>query len=68
MDTTTPKFDIEVQLTGNDGNAMSIMASVGSAIKKAGATKEEVDAYYAESMSGDYDNVLRTAMKYVNVL
>jgi hypothetical protein len=67
METTSPLFDIEVQLTGNDGNAFAIMASVSSALKKAGATKEQLDAYYSESTSGDYDHLLRTAMKYVNV-
>ena len=61
-------FDIDVQLTGNDGNAFAIMANVGSALKEAGATQEQVDAYYSESTSGDSDNLLRTAMKYVNVL
>jgi hypothetical protein len=63
-----PKYpNVEVQLTGEDGNAMAIMARVGSALKKAGVSKEEIDAYYAESQSGDYDNLLRTAVKWVSV-
>lgn len=63
-----PKYpNVEVQLTGEDGNAVAIMGRVGSALKRAGVSKEEVDAYYAESMSGDYDNVLRTAVKWVSV-
>jgi hypothetical protein len=66
---TTPIYEeVEVQLTGEDGNAMSIMANVGRALKKAHATPEEVTEFYAEAMSGDYDNVLRTAMKWVTVL
>ena len=32
-----------------------------------GATPEEVDQYYAESTSGDYDNLLRVATQWVNV-
>jgi hypothetical protein len=68
METTTPLFDVDVQLVGEDGNAFAIMARVSSAIKKAGATEEQVSAYFAESTSGDYDHLLRTAMKYVNVL
>ena len=62
------KYNIEVQLTGRDGNAMSIMASVTRALKRHGVEKEEVDAFMKEAMSGDYDNVLRTAMKWVEVL
>lgn len=59
--------DIEVQLTGNDGNAFAIMASVTKALAKAGVSKEEIELYQTESMSGDYDNLLRTAVKWVTV-
>jgi hypothetical protein len=58
---------ITVKLTGNDGNAFSIMAQVSKALRKAGASSDEVEQYMSESMSGDYDNLLRTAMKWVNV-
>ncbi len=62
-----PKYPIKVQLTGNDGNAMSIMSNVGRALMRNGVLKEEVDAFYQEAMSGDYDNLLRTAMRWVEV-
>lgn len=62
-----PKYDIEVKLSGEDGNAFAIMSRVKKALKSAGATKEDIDTYLSESMSGDYDNLLRTAMKYVEV-
>jgi hypothetical protein len=62
-----PKYDVEVQLVGNDGNAFAIMGAVQSALKKAGASKEELDEYLADSMSGDYDNLLRVAMEWVEV-
>lgn len=61
------KYDVTVQLSGNDGNAFAIMANVKNALKKAGATKDEIDSYISESMSGDYDNLLQTAMKWVEV-
>lgn len=61
------KYDVTVQLTGQDGNAYSIMASVAKALRRAGATKEEIDTYFSESTSGDYDNLLRTAMEWVEV-
>jgi hypothetical protein len=65
---TTPKYpNVTVQLTGEDGNAIAIMARVQRALKKAGATPEELNQYTMDSMSGDYDNLLRAQMKWVNV-
>jgi hypothetical protein len=64
----TPKYpDIDVQLSGNDGNAFAIMGSVSKALRRAGVSAEEIEQYREESMSGDYDNLLRTAMKWVSV-
>jgi hypothetical protein len=57
--------NVKVKLVGEDGNAFAIMARVGSALKKAGVSQEEISQYYAESKSGDYDHLLRTAMKWV---
>ena len=62
-----PKYEVEVQLTGNDGNAFSIMGSVKNALKKAGASKEEIDQYLSDSMAGDYDNLIRVATDWVKV-
>lgn len=64
---TEPLFDVEVRLSERDGNAMVIMGRVARALRKAGATPEQIDEYRKESMSGDYDHLLRTAMKWVNV-
>ena len=61
------KYNVEVQLSGNDGNAFAIMGAVKSALKKAGASNEELDQYVSDSMSGDYDNLLRVAMEWVEV-
>jgi len=63
-----PKYpDVEVQLTGEDGNAFAIMGAVGKALRRAGVSKEEIDQFNKEAMSGDYDNLLQTAMKWVDV-
>jgi hypothetical protein len=68
MKMTEPKYpEIEVQLTGQDGNAFAIMGRVAGALKKAGVPKEEVGEYMKESMSGDYNHLLQTAMKWVAV-
>lgn len=59
--------DVEVQLVGQDGNAYAIMGAVSSALRRHGVEKEEIDIYTAESMSGDYNHLLQTAMAWVNV-
>ena len=63
-----PKFpDIEVQLSGEDGNAFSIMGRVMKAMRRAGISKDEIDKYKAEATSGDYDNLLQVTMTTVEV-
>ena len=59
--------NVEVRLAGEDGNAYAIMGRVSRALKDAGVSKEEIDLYMQESMSGDYDNLLRTAYQWVTV-
>ena len=61
------KYDIQVQLIGKDGNAFAVMGAVQRALRKAGAPKEEINQYLKEAMSGDYDNLLRTTMDWVEV-
>jgi hypothetical protein len=62
-----PKYNVEVQLSGNDGNAFAVMAQVNRALRNAGATPDELAQYQQESMSGDYDNLLRVASQWVEV-
>lgn len=59
--------DVTVELTGQDGNAMMIMALTQKAMRRAGVPQEELDAYFKEARSGDYTNVLVTTMNWVNV-
>lgn len=56
-----------VKLTGKDGNAFAIISRVRQAMRRAGATKEEVDNFISEATSGDYDNLLSTCFKYVEI-
>lgn len=60
--------EIEVQLTGNDGNAFAVMGAVITALKRAGVSAEEVKEYQDQSMSGDYNNLLNVASEWVSVL
>lgn len=59
--------NIAVQLVGNDGNAFAILGSVSRALRENGVSKEEIDSFYSEAANGDYDNLLQTCMKWVNV-
>ena len=58
--------DVEVVLTGTDGNAFAVMGKVAKALRRAGR-RNLVEAYMAEAMSGDYDHLLQTTMRYVQV-
>jgi hypothetical protein len=57
----------KVKLIGNDGNAFAIMGACKRAARDAKYTKEQIDQYLKESMSGDYDHLLGTAMKWFDV-
>lgn len=62
-----PKYpDVTVQLTGKDGNAFNIIGLVSRALRRAGYA-DQVAAFQKEATSGDYDNLLATAMRWVEV-
>lgn len=60
-----PKYNINVEIS--DGNAFAIMGAVASALRKHGVPEIEVSEYRKESISGDYDHLLITAMEWVNL-
>tara|TARA_R110002126_G_scaffold14054_15_gene59823 strand:+ start:116 stop:349 length:234 start_codon:yes stop_codon:yes gene_type:complete len=63
-----PRFpDITVQLSGTDGNAMMIIGAARRALKRGGADAEDVKLFTDEVTSGDYDNVLQTVMRWMQV-
>jgi len=47
-----------------DGNAFSILARFSVSAKKQGWDKESVNEVTSLAMSGDYNNLLTTIMKY----
>ena len=61
-----PKTDITVKLIGEDGNAFAILGKVRKALKR-GGYGNLIAEYTKEATSGDYDNLLRVTMEYVNV-
>ena len=63
-----PKYPgITVQLTGKDGNAFYILGICLRAMRQAGLSQEERDAFQAEATSGSYDHFLATCMEWFNV-
>lgn len=62
-----PKHDIKVKLIGEDGNAFFILGKVAKELGRAGISDAEVDEYYAEATSGDYDHLLATTAKWVRI-
>lgn len=62
------KYTAEIDLTSIDGNAFAIMGAAQRILKQAGATKEELNEYLKESMSGDYDNLVATVGKWLVIV
>ena len=61
-----PITDVTVKLVGEDGNAFYIMGKVIKELKKAGYDNL-AKQYEMEAMAGDYENLLRVTMKFVEV-
>lgn len=64
---TEEKIKPTVRLSETNGNAFAIMGKVIRALKKSGYSKEQICLYQEQSMDGDYSNLLRVAMEWVNV-
>ncbi len=62
------RFEIEVELVGDDGNAFAVLGKVRQALKKAGATPEQVQAFMDDATSDDYDHLLRVCRAWVEVV
>ncbi len=63
---STKKQKPTVKLLGQDGNAFFILGSVNKALKRAGMEREAKE-FMEEATKGDYDHLLQTAMKFVEV-
>ena len=65
---TTPRYPIEVKLIGEvNGNAFAIIGAVRAALRDSGVEASEVEAFYDEATSGDYDHLLRTCIRWVEI-
>ena len=59
--------DLNVKLSGRDGNAYVLLAAVANGLRWYGVEQAEIDKFYAEAQAGNYDALLRTCMAWVNV-
>jgi len=57
---------IKVKLVGEDGNAFAILGRVRRTMIRAGL-REEAERFLAEASASDYDHLLATVQKYVDV-
>lgn len=63
-----PKFpDVTVKLIGQDGNAFAVLGLTMKALRRAGVSQADIDAFRAEATSGDYNHLLGTVMATVEV-
>ncbi len=66
--TNEPKYPhLTIELSGKDGNVFFILGRMSALLRTAGLSQEELDEFIKEATSKDYDHVLQTCMKWVNV-
>ena len=64
---TMPKHpEIEVRLTGTDGNAFAVLGHVSKALRRGGVDRDQINAFLEEATDGDYNHLLRTCMRWVH--
>jgi hypothetical protein len=68
VETDAPLYpNIRVQLVGENGNAFVILGRVCRALKQNDVPKERIEMFRKEAVSGDYDHLLQTVLKWVEV-
>lgn len=64
MSKTKPKC----KLIGCDSNAFVILGKVVDALRTSGYSKEEITEFQEKATGGDYNNLLRVCMEYVEII
>lgn len=59
--------DVEVQLSGEDGNVYNVIGRVQQALRRAGHSDAAAEFARTARSSGSYDKVLQLAMRTVDV-
>ena len=62
-----PNATEQFVLHTEEGNAHAILGRTRSALYRAGATPEELDAFCEEAFSGDYKHLLDTVRRWITV-
>lgn len=63
-----PKYpNIEVELSGQDGNAFMILGRVQRIMRREGVPADEISAFVNEATDGDYSDLLATVAKWVSI-
>lgn len=57
----------QLRLTGIDGNALSILGVARRAAVANGWSKERIDTFMFDAMSGDYNHLLATVCDHFDV-
>jgi len=63
-----PDAMVAFDLEGPGGNAFAIMADVGQALRKVGASHDVRRQFFDEAMEDDYENLLAVCRRWVTVL
>ena len=56
--------EVQVRLSGRDGNAFAILGHCQRAARKAYLPEDEIKAFVGEAKSGDYNHLLTTCMRW----
>lgn len=69
MDTSEIRYpEVNVPLAvGQYGNAFMILGAVTRALRESGVPQEELTEFVDEATRGDYDHLLQTVVKWVDV-
>ena len=55
-------------LVGVNGNAYSVMGYVARAMRECKKSKSEIEAYYKDAMSSDYNHLLAVSVAMIDAL
>ena len=59
---------VTAELVGRDGNAFAILGRAIQALSESGVPDEEIRRFVEEAQAGDYDHLLQTVLKWVEVV
>lgn len=55
---------VTLDLASLDGNVFALIGAASKAARRAKVANEDISKFQTEAMSGDYDHVIQTIMRY----